>query len=720
MFDLARIGKGLPVSRVIGDLPQCGPLVVEAPPGTGKTTLVPPAVANIAGKTVVVAPRRVAVRAAAKRLALLDGSALGTKVGYSIRGEHFDGAEVEFVTPGVLRNRLLRDPELTGVGAVVIDEVHERQLDTDLVLAMCMEVAFLRDDLYLAAMSATLDARKFAEHMGAEILSTQADIYPLDITYAPHSGRIEGTREFYAHVARLAEGEERTLVFVPGAREVDLVASLTGGAPLHGRLSSEQQDEALNGTARVVVATSVAESSITVPGVRKVVDAGLSRTPKRDARGMQGLVTVSESKASADQRAGRAGREGPGTVVRAFSQAEYANFSPEATPEIMSSDLTGAELTIAAWGSPDLPLLDEPPAHTRAQARETLTELGALQDEKITEFGEELARLPLDPRLGAALIRHGAQAAPTVARLGGDTDARRLARMVPDKGPVNPGSVIAFAFPQWVAKKVGESEYLLASGTRARYEGRAEWIAAAEVQRTGSRAVIREAEPIAFPAERVREETRAFIEGGKVRGRKVARIGAIELSSTPVQLSPEEAAEALQGLDFSAFELSEDEQRLKERLDFLHHAIGTPDVEKGDYSVEVAQVAGGASISKCDMRQAMLRQLPWDVVGRLDELAPEKIGPGKVEYSSGRPVVRVKLQGLFGQRQTAQVAGVNVVYHLLSPAGRELAVTEDLESFWNGPYQDVRKEMRGRYPKHPWPEDPLSAEPTLRTTRTAK
>ena len=683
------------MSRVIDQLPDKGPLVVEAPPGTGKTTLVPPAIANKVGKTLVTAPRRVAVRAAAHRLAQLSDSA---KVGYSIRGEHKDGELVEFVTPGVLLNRLLKDPGLEGVNAVVIDEVHERQLDTDLVLAMCMEVALLRDDLYLTAMSATLDAKKFADHMGAQILSTEAVTHPLDIQYAPHAERIRGTREFYRHVAAQTTSEHRTLVFVPGVREVDLVCGFLDDAkPLHGRQTSKEQDEALRGDNRVVVATSVAESSITVPGVRKVVDAGLSRVPKRDNRGMTGLVTVSEAKTSADQRAGRAGREGPGEVVRVFTRDEYAKMQPDITPEILTADLTGALLTMKAWGSPDLPLIDEPKDLTEAETN--LEQLGATRNGTITDFGKKLASLPLDPRLGAALLEWGAQAAPTVARLAGETHAKRLRRLVPDKGPVDPGEVIASAFPQWIAKKVGE-EYQLASGTRAKFNSNAEWIAAAEVQRTNSGAIIREAEPIAFPEHRVVEETRAYLEDGKVRGRKVARIGAIELSSTPVKLTPDEAAEALTDVDFASFPLTKEEQHLKERLDFLHETLGWPDVSQGDYSPEVRGVAEGASIGSCDMRQAMLRQLDWQQVAELDAAAPKEY-----QYDSGRPVKRVKLQHMFGQRGQT-VSGVKVLYHLLSPAGRPLAVTDDLDSFWEGPYQQVRKEMRGRYPKHAWPEDP--------------
>ena len=698
MFDLAKIGRGLPVSRVVDQIPQHGPLVVEAPPGTGKTTLIPPAVANIAGKTLVTAPRRVAVRSAAKRLAHLSES---SKVGYSIRGEHKDGSAVEFVTPGVLLNRLLKDPGLEGVGAVVIDEVHERQLDTDLVLAMCMEVALLRDDLYLAAMSATLDAKKFADHMGAQILSTEAVTHPLDITYAPHADRIRGTREFYRHVADQTTGDDRTLVFVPGVREVDLVCGFLDDAiPLHGRQSSKEQDEALNGEKRVVVATSVAESSITVPGVRKVVDAGLSRVPKRDNRGMTGLVTVSEAKTSADQRAGRAGRLGPGEVVRVFSRDDYANFQPDITPEILTADLTGALLTMKAWGSPDLPLLDHPSSTDEAEAN--LEAIGALNNGKITDFGKKLATLPLDPRLGAALLEFGSQAAGTIARLAGEADAKRLRRLVPDKGPADPGEVIAAAFPQWIAKKVGESEYLLASGTRAKYNSNHEWIAAAEVQRTAHSVIIRDAEPIAFPQHRVVEHKRAMLVDDKVRGRLITSIGAIELSSTPIKLDPDEAAEALTHLKFEDFPLTDKEQHLKERLDFLRDALGWPDVAQGDYSVEVAEVARGSSISNCDMRAAMLRQLDWKQVAELDQIAPKEY-----QYDTGRPVKRVKLQHMFG-KQGQTVAGVKVLYHLLSPAGRPLAVTDDLDSFWAGPYQQVRKEMRGRYPKHAWPEDPTS------------
>ena len=741
-FDLAAIGAGLPVAGIVDKLPASGPLVVEAPPGTGKTTLLPPAISNrVRGTTLVTAPRRVAVRAAARHLSLLDGTPLGTRVGYSIRGEHKDGSLVEFVTPGVLLNRLIKDPELTGVGAVVIDEVHERQLDTDLVLAMVMEVAYLREDLYLAAMSATLDAQALAAHMGAQVVSTEAVIHPLDVSYHPHPGRAEGTREFYEHIARLAgRPAERTLVFVPGVREVELVCSLVDSAvPLHGRLSSREQDEALNGQAAVVVATSIAESSITVPGVRRVVDAGLARVPRRDAaRGMTGLVTVSAAKTSADQRAGRAGRLGPGEVLRAYSQTDYQHFAADIAPEITISDLTSAALTMAAWGSPDLPLLTAPPAQALADAHATLRALGAI-DEKgtITPPGRRLAALPLDPRLGAALLHHGAGAAETVAALAeglsGDlARARapkrvvdRLTRLVAPSAPAPAGEVVATAYPEWIGKHLGEREYLLASGTRAVLDSAippADWIAAAEVQLTRSRAIIRTAASTELPTDRIEEHTRATLIDGKVRSRRITSIGAIELTSTPVKLSPAEAAEALADVAFDHFPLSDTAQALKARLDFLHtqHGAPWPDVEKGDYSPEIQQLAHGTALRNLDMHAALLRQLPWPEAAELDTLAPEKLSvPSgshpRIDYSTGRPIVRVKLQECFGLAGSPSISNMLVLFHLLSPAGRELAVTDDLESFWNGPYHDVRKEMRGRYPKHPWPEDPWSATATART-----
>ncbi|WP_311521377.1 ATP-dependent RNA helicase [uncultured Corynebacterium sp.] len=728
MFDLKAIGKGLPVLETIDSLPVDGHVVVQAPPGTGKTTLVPPALANqVNGKVLVTAPRRVAVRAAANRLQELSGQ----RIGYAVRGDSRKGADVEFLTPGVLLRRLLRDPELEGISAVAIDEVHERQLDTDLVLGMCLELAQLRDDFRVIAMSATVDAARFSQLMGnAPIHSTEAVTYPLDISYEPIPGRAAGDKEFWKGVARIAaQQHESTLVFVPGVREVNLVCdalSRHNVFPLHGRQTTREQDAALyTRESRIVVATSIAESSLTVPGVRTVIDAGLSRVPKRDAqRGMSGLVTVSTSKSSADQRAGRAGREAPGTVVRCYSQEEYQHFSPHVTPEILSADLTQAALFMDCWGAgPDFPLLDQPPKAALADAHRTLELLNA---------GEELALLPVHPRWGAALLKYGAGAAQTIARLD-DSDPKRLARLVPNKGAVDPGVVVATAFPEFVAKRVDEKEYLLASGTRARVLDSAdaghEWLAVAEVSLSNAgNAIIREAEPIeekdALDIVGVTEETRAFLDGSKVRGVRVRAAGAIVLSETPVKVSGKEAVEALRnsGHGLELFKFSKKAQNLRERMRHLRRAYGEPwpDVDGDDLSwldPELRELADG---HRPDMYPALQRLLPWPEASRLDELAPERLPvpsgrDARIDWSGERPVVSIKLQECFGLAESPEYCGHRVQFHLLSPAGRPLAVTDDLASFWAGPYAGVRADMRGRYPKHPWPEDPWNAVATAKT-----
>ncbi|WP_027018036.1 ATP-dependent helicase HrpB [Corynebacterium pseudodiphtheriticum] len=801
MFDLSRIGAGLPVAETIASLPAEGNVVVQAPPGTGKTTLIPPALANQAaqnatqnaateressvGKIIVTAPRRVAVRAAAHRLRTLSGQP--ELVGHSIRGESVPGTAVEFVTPGVLLRRLLRDPELSGVAAVAIDEVHERQLDTDLVLGMCLELAQLRADFRVIAMSATVDAQRFSQLMDAPVHVTEAAIHPLEISYAPAPGRAAGERSFYRHLAQQAAEQASasagsTLVFVPGVREVNrvcaelttLVDANTPVFPLHGQQTTDEQDRALyTDSRRIVVATSIAESSLTVPGVRAVVDAGLARLPRRDAqRGMSGLVTASTSKSSADQRAGRAGREGQGTVVRCYSQEDYQHFAPHISPEILSADLTQAALFLDTWGAgDDFPLLDQPPATAMAAARTTLQRIGA---------SKELALLPTDPRLGAALLRYGSGAAETIAKLDeeprGDITrapaqkrlAQRLAKLVPDLGPVDPGAVVAAAYPEQVARAVSAGasglrtgsnsgagsgsgaspssgagtsrEYLLASGTRARLLSDsslvdAEWLAVAEISLSNAgNAIIRSAARIteedALEATGVEETTTATVDGGKIRGRKRRRAGAIELSSTPVQVTGDAAAEAvaesIREHGLGLFEWSASASNFYDRLRHLHEYYGPPwpDVAAADPAMwlapELEQIAAGTAISKIDLYPALQRLLPWPEATRLEELAPERmpVPSGRsawLDWSGARPVASVKLQECFGLVESPVYCGKRVQFHLLSPAGRPLAITDDLASFWSGPYAGVRAEMRGRYPKHPWPEDPWSATATAKT-----
>lgn len=853
-FDLDRIGGGLVVTDAadaLRDACETGAVVVTAPPGTGKTTLVPPLVANLqrgAGRVIVTQPRRVAVRAAARRIAELDGSPLGGPVGFTVRGERrvSDSTRIEIVTPGVLLRRLLGDPGLDGVDAVILDEVHERNLDGDLLLGILAEVRALRDDLTLVAMSATLDATAVARLWDARVVDVPSALHPLSIDYRPPRGpRLDTrgvTRSFLDHVADITLDAQRAeccdaLVFVPTARDVDeLVRRLRSRAdpsalevlPLHGRLTPREQDRATSGRrhpsdpARIVVSTSLAESSLTVPGVRLVVDAGLSREPRRDqARGMSGLVTVSCSRASAQQRAGRAARQGPGRAVRAYSEADFATFRPDADLEITAADLTDAALLLAAWGTPEargLPLLTPPPAESLRQAVAALAELDLIDDEgRPTTLGARIATLPLGARDARALLVATGRiidektvtprvdhrvAAEVVAAISGDAresgadldallrslrrgenrgtarwraDTERLTRIVErmpaprDSGPRRiaaehhgaTGIVAALARPDWIARRTSPASrsYLLASGTRAALpEGSAligsEWIAVCDVQRAEGRAadetgaVIRLAAAL-HPDEALRighvaESRQIGVEDGRPRVRLERRIGAILVSSTPAAPRADEAAAALtthlRAAGTGILPWSADATALRRRLALVHRELGAPwpDVSEAALLERIDDWLGpalgtgsatAASLVDIDVASALRLLLPWPKARRLDELAPERLpvpsgSHVRIDYAddaAGRPVVAVKLQEVFGLAETPRLVDgrVAVQFHLLSPARRPLAVTDDLASFWNGPYQDVRREMRGRYPKHPWPEDPWSAPATARTKRRA-
>ncbi len=887
VFDLAAIGTGLAFAESLGDLAQAlraggaaGTAVMQAPPGTGKTTLVPPLLANLAarrggsGRVVVTQPRRVAARAAARRLAALDGSRVGDRVGYTVRGERQagPGTLVEFVTPGILLRRLLDDPGLETTGAVILDEVHERGLETDLLLGMLAEVRQLRGDLTLVAMSATLDAPRFAALIGdgtfreeearvsaddgggpAPVVDCPSALYPLAIEWAPAAvARLDDrgvTRGFLDHVADSAAHAHAAavhhdpgidaLVFVPGAWEVSYVASrLRGQASagtevleLHGQVSPAEQDLAVSGRrpggpARIIVSTDLAESSLTVPGVRLVIDSGLTREPRRDAsRGMSGLVTVSCSRASAEQRAGRAARQGPGRVVRCYDQRTYGAAPAHVTPEIAVADLTGAALVLACWGSPGgqgLALPDAPPPAAMEEAAEVLWELGAVaRNGHATALGRTLARVPADPRLARALLDGTAAvghhtAAEAVALVSGDQrapgadltrllavlrggrepasrrwaeDVRRLEAIArkeaaavgssafTETAPAAEavGVVVALAFPDRVARRVpgeGAAQYLLSSGTRAGLPAGSslsgqEWLAVAEVSRAGGRdaagtgAVIRSAAPLAAEtamaaAQQLLTDTVvAAFNQGRVTARRERKLGAIGLSSTPVKPSAAEGRAAVartlaaEGLDIIGFSVAA--EALRRRLALLHHELGEPWPDVSEHALlarldlwlgpELEALARGAATGSIDLTDPLRRLLPWPEASRLAELAPEalEVPSGsrvKIEYPSlseypaaqstganaranaaGRPVVAVKLQECFGWAETPRLVDgrVPVLFHLLSPGRRPLAVTDDLASFWSGPYAQVRAEMRGRYPKHPWPEDPWTAKPTART-----
>lgn len=792
-----------------------GVAVVQAPPGTGKTTMVPPAVAAMLtgdGRIVVTQPRRIAARAAARRLAGLLGEPVGETVGHTVRGDRAVGprTRIEFVTTGVLLRRLQRDPELPGVAAVILDEVHERQLDADLTLAFLVDVrATVRDDLLLVAMSATVEAERTAATLAdAPIVDVPGALHPVTQHWASAPPGVLPTDErgvpprFLDHVAAtvreaLAADPGDVLVFVPGVGEVGAVMRRLSGLAgvdvlaLHGRLPAREQDLALaRGTRRrVVVSTAVAESSLTVPGVRIVVDAGLSREPRTDqVRGLPALVTVRVSRAAAEQRAGRAGREGPGAVYRCWSRAEHVHLSDHPAPEIAVADLTGFCLELAAWGAVDgegLALLDPPPPAAVTTARTTLAGLGAIDGTgAITARGRAMAQIPADPRLARALLDGatavGARRAAEVVALldddvrapGGDLvaalravrrggpaarswsdAAARLESLLPSRQPrteltddLAVGTVVALAHPGRIARRrPGGTSYLMVSGTGASFRAAdpalagVPWIAIADAERRpGARdATIRSAAPIdedialdAASGSWLETDEVTWTQG-RIVARRVTRLGAIELSAVPLADPPPDAVAAAvaEGLNRDGLDLlpwSEKAIALRRRMAFLHHALGEPWPDVGDDALlasidewlgsELARVRSGRDLARIDVLSALRRLLPWPAAGRLDELAPERVtvptgAAVRVEYGATgteQPVLSVRLQDAFGWAATPRLADgrVPLLLHLLTPARRPAAVTADLESFWAGPYRQVRAELRGRYPKHAWPEDP--------------
>ncbi|MET7655051.1 ATP-dependent helicase C-terminal domain-containing protein [Streptomyces sp. NPDC005486] len=888
-----------------------GSAVLAAPPGTGKTTLVPLALAGLLGegparRVVVAEPRRIAARAAARRMAWLLGERPGESVGHTVRGERVVGrhTRVEVVTTGVLLQRLQRDQELTGVDVVVLDECHERHLDADTSAAFLWDVReTLRPELRLVAASATTDTAGWARLLGgAPVVEAHGSVFGVDVVWAPparpvrppHGMRVDPA--LLAHVASvvrraLAERSGDVLCFLPGVGEIARVAGLLGEPSgvdvlqVHGRASAAVQDAVLapGGRRRVVLATSVAESSLTVPGVRVVVDSGLAREPRVDhARGLSALATVRASQAAGRQRAGRAGREAPGAVYRCWAEAEDSRLPSFPAPEIKVADLTAFALQAACWGDPDasgLALLDPPPAGAMAAARSLLTAIGAVDSAgRATGRGLRLARLGLHPRLGRALLDGAASvgveravevvallseeapreygddlaAALRRARRGGDAygarwraEVRRLRAVAADlspgsvraAAPSNPGAggpasagpasgggggtdagvrvrsspragtepgaaatgpaarrgtdagaepdadgspgvgsrsaagsrpsagsrpgagagsdalvglVVALAFPERLARVDGGS-FLMVSGTRAEVrEGTglrgASWLAVAVADRPVGKgharvqlaAVVDEEVARLTAGVLLDERDEVHWADGDVVARRVERLGAVELAARPLRDADAALVRGalLEGLEREGLGLlrwSPEAGVLRQRLAFLRWRLGDPWPDVSDASLharvdewlepELGRARRRSDLGRIDAGGALGRLLPWasGEAARLDELAPERIAvPSgsriRVDYADPeRPVLAVKLQEMFGLQESPRVVGVPVLVHLLSPAGRPAAVTADLASFWRDGYRGVRAELRGRYPKHPWPEDPAGAEPTRYT-----
>ncbi|MFJ2401999.1 ATP-dependent helicase HrpB [Streptomyces xanthochromogenes] len=820
----------LPVREAVPELLDAldghGTAVLCAPPGTGKTTLVPLVLAGLVGagpvrRVIVAEPRRIAARAAARRMAWLLGERTGERVGFTVRGERSVGAGtvVEVVTTGVLLQRLQRDQELSGVDVVVLDECHERHLDADTVAAFLLDVrAALRPELRLLAASATTDAEGWARLLGdAPVVEAAGVAHPVEVVWAPpaqpvrppHGMRVDPA--LLSHVAAtvrraLAERDGDVLCFLPGVGEIARVARQLGDLPgvevlqVHGRAPAAVQDAVLAGSEgrRVVLATAVAESSLTVPGVRVVVDCGLAREPRVDhARGLGALTTVRASRAAARQRAGRAGREAPGAVYRCWTEAENIRLPRFPAPEIKVADLAAFALQAACWGDPSadgLALLDAPPAGAMAAARSVLTAIGAVDDQgRATDRGARMARLGLHPRLARALLdgatevggRRAAEvvallseeppreygddlaAAWRTARRGGDGYAARWLQEVrrltsaagnhPERGSAESaaGLVAAFAFPERVARARGGGSFLMASGTGAEVTqgsglATADWLAVAvadrPVQAASARvrlaAVVDEQTARLAAGHLLSEGEEVHWEDGDVVARRVARLGAVELSVRPLKnadaaLVRDALLDGLARDGLGLLRWTRDAQGLRERLAFLYRVLGEPWPDVRDAALlarpdawlepELSRARRRADLGRIEAGAALNRLLPWATgeAARLDELAPERIQvPSgsriRVEYGGEQPVLAVKLQEMFGLDGTPTVAGVPVLVHLLSPAGRPAAVTADLANFWRDGYRAVRAELRGRYPKHPWPEDPTAAEPTRFTKARLK
>ncbi|MCP9977893.1 ATP-dependent helicase C-terminal domain-containing protein [Actinomadura madurae] len=821
-----------------------GTAVLAAPPGTGKTTLVPLALAGLAlggppaaGKVLVLEPRRLAARAAARRMAWLLGERVGGRVGVTVRGESRPGSRVEVVTTGVVLQRLQSEPDLPGVGTVILDECHERHLDADTALAFLLDVrATVRPDLRLVAASATADTGPWSRLLGgAPVVETEAALHPVETIWAPpprpvappHGMRVDPA--FLAHVAATvrraaAERDGDVLCFLPGTGEIARVAGMLAGAgadvlQIHGQAPRSAQDEVLapSSRRRIVLATSVAESSLTVPGVRTVVDSGLAREPRTDhARGLGSLTTVRASRATAAQRAGRAGREAPGAVYRCWTAAEHDRLPARPRPEIELADLAGFALQAACWGDPDasgLALPDPPPPAAMDAARATLRALGAVSSRG--------GRPPTPPatlwRTGASpagaagwpvsgCIRAspapwstapgevGARAAAEVVallsepppRAAGRRPHRRLARPAPPRpSRRRPRRPLAGR-----DRPPGEGARLLGSGGPAGRGGRGRpggrdrggpgvpGAGGAQAGRRVSDGVRDRGRPRgrvgagrgaagvargggggppgrvgvgAGAAGRRDRRGRGAVRrgaaarrgrGGRVagrgRGRAPRRAARRDRAGRPAAAGarPGRGAGRAAGRGprrgAGTAHLDPGGRRAPRAARVPARCPGEPWPAVDDAALLerapewLAGARRRADLARVDVAAVLRGLLPWEQAARLDEYAPERIEvPSgsriRVGYSGERPVLAVKLQELFGWDAVPRLAGgrVPLVVHLLSPAGRPAAVTADLASFWREGYKAVRAELRGRYPKHPWPEDPAGAVPTKRTKRAS-
>ncbi|MBB5514582.1 ATP-dependent helicase HrpB [Rubricella aquisinus] len=798
---------------LLAALAQAGQAVLQAPPGAGKTTRVPLALleeGRITGRILMLEPRRIATRAAAERMADTLGEPVGARVGYRMRGEAKTSPEtrIEVVTEGILTRMIQSSPDLEGIGCVVFDEFHERSIHADLGLALCLEIReALRPDLHLLVMSATLDAEPVAQLMGdAPLITSAGRAFPVTLHHAEQPPRRDW-RGFAPDVAEtihraLAHNAGSALVFLPGAGEIRAVARALGPlpentmlCPLYGGLPFKEQRRAIRpaptGQRKVVLATSIAETSLTIEDVRIVIDAGLARRARYDpGSGMSRLVTERVTKAEATQRQGRAGRVAAGTCYRMWTKGEEGALAAFPPPEIAAADLAPLALDLALWGADTLPFLTPPPEGTLAEARGLLQRLGALDTSgQITAHGRAMAKLPTHPRLAHMLLAAPSRQTAQIAALlsgrdilrGADqadmglrlkvlagqdrgaadpsalsdaqAEAARLARLIPKggDGAQSAGAILSLAYPDRIGlRRAGDAPRFLLSGGKGAALRNEDALAgqrmlvAADLDGDQTEARIRMALPVseseirALHADRLREVR--ICEWSRRHRRVEARerlmLDALVLEDRRWPNAPEDAiamaaAEGVGHLGLSALGWSKAALRLRGRVMWLRQrgSEEMPDLSDAALAADLdwlmpylGRCRDADALYRLDPLPALEALLDWPARQMLDTLAPTHFTAPTgsrvaIDYDGeGGPALAIRLQEMFGLSAHPTIGPDHVPLRidLLSPAGRPVQMTSDLPGFWASSYADVRRDMRGRYPRHPWPEDPLTADPTRR------
>ena len=795
------------IPRLSEALDTAASALLVAEPGAGKTTRVPLKLLEApwlrGQKIVMLEPRRLAARAAARRMAETLGGDLGGIVGYSVRLDRkvSPKTRIEVVTEGILTRRLQHDPELHGTGLVIFDEFHERSLDGDLGLALTLDIQRgLRDDLKILVMSATLDAVRVSEHLGgAPVIDAPGRVYPVETHYLDKAQRQTVPADVARAIHRaLDETGKSILAFLPGEAEIRRTEDLLNAQvlpkdtvvrPLYGAMGFAEQDAAIRpspeGERKIVLATTIAETSLTIEGIGAVVDCGFKRVPRFDpASGMTALETVRVSLASADQRRGRAGRLAPGVCFRLWPEAENRALSPHDQPEILAADLAPLVLELAAWGVSDrdaLPWLDAPPVAAYAQARDLLQGLEAIDAAgRITTAGKAMVRLPLHPRLALMVVRGksglaadlaaflserdglGRQAGSDIAaRLsqvrGGARDRiRQSAKQIRAIAGINDGAsnlstgvLVALAFPDRIAqRRGGDRRYRLSGGGGAilpEHDGlmTEDWLAVATTDGASGDQKIYLAAPLSLAeiethfGDQIKTRDGVFWDSRSksVSASRSRRLGALVIeekaivNADPVAITAA-MAEGIRDMGLGCLPWSAGAKSLRARVSFIRRLFpedGWPDLSDeallatlDEWLVPyLAGISRKSHLDRLDMHQILASMIPHALFRHLDRLVPTRIevpsgADVRIDYETeGDPVLRVRLQEMFGLAKTPSIAGGRspLRIELLSPAGRPLAVTQSLETFWTNGYPSVRSDMRGRYPKHSWPEDPLNAPP---------